>query len=115
MRIAPGEQGKAAPVVEPKNDQTRVVAKPAAKPEVVHRPDQKTTELSVPPGKIENGGPQGGDPRASMAPNAKTARVDQLPMDKSWFDQPVRPEGPARQDSQRTEPQRTEPQRADSQ
>jgi len=106
VRIAPGEHGKPAPVVEPKSDQTRVVPKP----EVVHRPDQKTTELSVPPGKIENGGPQGGDPRASMAPNAKTARVDQLPKaEPSWFDQAVRPESP------RQEPARTEPQRPDAQ
>ncbi|GLY55305.1 D-alanyl-D-alanine carboxypeptidase/D-alanyl-D-alanine-endopeptidase [Lentzea sp. NBRC 102530] len=45
------------------------------------KPDQRTTELAV--------------------PNAKTARVDQLPQsDKSWFDQPVRPDAPA----QRPEP-----------
>ncbi|MDT7784184.1 MAG: hypothetical protein QOF58_2603 [Pseudonocardiales bacterium] len=83
MRISPGDNNKPAPVVEPKNDQTRVVAKP----------EQKTTELSVP---------------------GKTARVDQLPMaDKSWFDQQVRPDGPARQEPARTEPQRTEPQRTE--
>ncbi|HEX8864816.1 MAG TPA: D-alanyl-D-alanine carboxypeptidase, partial [Lentzea sp.] len=85
-----------APVVEPKNDQTRVVPKP----------DQKTTELAVPPGK--------------------TARVDQLPdkvADKSWFDQPVRPEHAPRsqpQPQQLQQPtmrvdqlQRQEPKRAE--
>ncbi|MEV6242509.1 D-alanyl-D-alanine carboxypeptidase/D-alanyl-D-alanine-endopeptidase [Lentzea sp. NPDC051838] len=75
-----GEPPRAAPVriapaVEPKNDQTRVVPKP----------EQKTTDLTVP---------------------AKTARVDQLPMgEKSWFDQPVRPEAPA----PRPQPPRQEP------
>lgn len=74
VRIAPGDNGKPAPVVEPKNDQTRVVPKP----------EQKTTELAVPPGK--------------------TARVDQL-SEKSWFDQPVRAEAPA----PRPQPPRVEP------
>ncbi|MDX8051398.1 D-alanyl-D-alanine carboxypeptidase/D-alanyl-D-alanine-endopeptidase [Lentzea sp. BCCO 10_0798] len=102
-------QPRAVPVrVEPKNDRTRVVP----------RPEQKTTELSVPPGK--------------------TARVDQLPhLEQSWFDKPVksdrqqhqqqsRPEqtrrvdqlqgqAPPRQEPQRQEPQRQEPQRQEPQ
>ncbi|WP_191302491.1 D-alanyl-D-alanine carboxypeptidase/D-alanyl-D-alanine endopeptidase [Lentzea cavernae] len=84
--------------------------------------DQRTTELSV--------------------PNAKTARVDQLPnSEASWFDQAVRPEQqgrqaqrpeptkrvdqlqgqasqrqePPRQEPQRQEPQRQEPQRQEPQ
>jgi serine-type D-Ala-D-Ala carboxypeptidase/endopeptidase (penicillin-binding protein 4) len=80
MRISPG--------TEPKNDQTRVVAKP----------EQKTTELSVP---------------------GKTARVDQLPKSEpSWFDhqarseQPPRPQ-PPRQEPPRSEPPRPEPQRTE--
>jgi D-alanyl-D-alanine carboxypeptidase/D-alanyl-D-alanine-endopeptidase (penicillin-binding protein 4) len=104
------ETPRAAPVrIEPRGEQTRVVAKP----------DQKTTELAVPP--------------------AKTARVDQLPMSEpSWFDQPVRPDQqppreqpqrpeptmrvdqlqrqePQRQEPQRQEPQRQEPQRQEPQ
>ncbi|MGW6449033.1 D-alanyl-D-alanine carboxypeptidase/D-alanyl-D-alanine endopeptidase [Lentzea sp. NPDC055074] len=108
-------QPRALPVrVEPKNDQIRVVP----------RPEQRTTELSVPP--------------------AKTARVDQLPhLDQSWFDQTVRPDPqpapppqarpeprpeptrrvdqlqtqapPQRQEPQRQEPQRQEPQRQEPQ
>ncbi|MEU0882879.1 D-alanyl-D-alanine carboxypeptidase/D-alanyl-D-alanine-endopeptidase [Lentzea sp. NPDC005914] len=73
MRISPG--------AEPKNDQTRVVAKP----------EQRTTELSVP---------------------GKTARVDQLPMsDPSWFNQQVRPEQQPRPQPPRQEPARQEPAR----
>ncbi|RDI20889.1 D-alanyl-D-alanine carboxypeptidase/D-alanyl-D-alanine endopeptidase [Lentzea flaviverrucosa] len=106
-------QPRALPVrVEPKRDQTRVVP----------RPEQRTSELSVPPGK--------------------TARVDQLPhLEQSWFDQQVKPErqqhqqprpeqtkrvdqlqGQApprqeqpRQEQQRQEPQRQEPQRQEPQ
>ncbi|SDL14531.1 D-alanyl-D-alanine carboxypeptidase / D-alanyl-D-alanine-endopeptidase (penicillin-binding protein 4) [Lentzea albidocapillata subsp. violacea] len=93
-------QPRAVPVrVEPKKDQTRVVP----------RPEQRTAELSVPPGK--------------------TARVDQLPhLEPSWFDQQVRsdrqprPEqtkrvdqlqgqAPPRQEPQRQEPPRAEPAR----
>ncbi|MFJ5987444.1 D-alanyl-D-alanine carboxypeptidase/D-alanyl-D-alanine-endopeptidase [Lentzea sp. NPDC092896] len=68
-------QPRATPVrIEPKNDQTRVVP----------RPEQKTTELSV--------------------PNAKTARVDQLPnSEPSWFDQKTRPEQPPEQRRPRPE------------
>lgn len=81
------EPPRAAPVrIEPRGEQTRVVPKP----------DQKTTELAVPPGK--------------------TARVDQLPMSEpSWFDQPVRPDQqPTREQPQRPEPQRSEPQRPEA-
>ncbi|SMD21260.1 D-alanyl-D-alanine carboxypeptidase/D-alanyl-D-alanine endopeptidase [Lentzea albidocapillata] len=96
-------QPRAVPMrVEPKKDQTRVVP----------RPEQRTTELSVPPGK--------------------TARVDQLPhLEQSWFDQQVksdrqqhqpRPEqtkrvdqlqgqAPLRQEPPRQEPPRAEPAR----
>ncbi|MEV6714929.1 D-alanyl-D-alanine carboxypeptidase/D-alanyl-D-alanine-endopeptidase [Lentzea sp. NPDC051208] len=98
-------QPRAVPVrVEPKNDRTRVVP----------RLEQRTTELSVPPGK--------------------TARVDQLPhLEQSWFDKPVkserqqqqRPEqtkrvdqlqgqAPPRQESPRQEPQRQEPPRQEA-
>ncbi|MET9231508.1 D-alanyl-D-alanine carboxypeptidase/D-alanyl-D-alanine-endopeptidase [Lentzea sp. NPDC003310] len=101
-----GGQPRAVPVrIEPKGDQTRVVP----------RPEQRTTELSVPP--------------------AKTARVDQLPhLEQSWFDQPVQPEPqsqprpeptrrvdqllsppPPRQESQRQEAQRQEVPRPESQ
>ncbi|MCX2952495.1 D-alanyl-D-alanine carboxypeptidase/D-alanyl-D-alanine-endopeptidase [Lentzea sp. NEAU-D7] len=95
-------QPRALPVrVEPKNDRTRVVP----------RPEQRTTELSVPP--------------------AKTARVDQLPhLEQSWFDKPAKPDrqqhqqprpeqtrrvdqlqgqAPPRQEPPRQEPQRQEP------
>lgn len=74
-------QPRALPVrVEPKGDQTRVVP----------RPEQRTTDLSVPP--------------------AKTARVDQLPhLEQSWFDQTVRPDPqPAPPPQARPEPPRPE-------
>lgn len=65
--------------IEPKNDQTRVVP----------RPEQRTTELSV--------------------PNAKTARVDQLPnSEPSWFDQTGRPDQPPEQRRPRPEQPRPE-------
>ncbi|WP_434451642.1 D-alanyl-D-alanine carboxypeptidase/D-alanyl-D-alanine endopeptidase [Lentzea sp. E54] len=59
-----------------------------------------------------------------MPPNAKTARVDQLPNpDQSWFDRPVRSDRqgqeqrqqPQRAEAQRPEPQRPEPQRLEPQ
>ncbi|SFR15465.1 D-alanyl-D-alanine carboxypeptidase / D-alanyl-D-alanine-endopeptidase (penicillin-binding protein 4) [Lentzea waywayandensis] len=73
-------QPRATPVrIEPKNDQTRVVP----------RPEQRTTELSV--------------------PNAKTARVDQLPnSEPSWFDQTGRPDQPPEQRRPRPEQPRPE-------
>ncbi|WP_439662768.1 D-alanyl-D-alanine carboxypeptidase/D-alanyl-D-alanine endopeptidase [Lentzea sp. HUAS TT2] len=69
-------QPRAVPVrIEPKGEQTRVVP----------RPDQRTSELSV--------------------PNAKTARVDQLPhSEPSWFDQKGRP------DQQPARPEQRQPQ-----
>ncbi|MFJ8964485.1 D-alanyl-D-alanine carboxypeptidase/D-alanyl-D-alanine-endopeptidase [Lentzea sp. NPDC102401] len=71
-------QPRATPVrIEPKNDQIRVVP----------RPEQKTTELSV--------------------PNAKTARVDQLPnSEPSWFDKTNRPDQqPARPEQRQPRPE----------
>lgn len=75
-------QPRATPTrIEPKNDQTRVVP----------RPEQRTTELSV--------------------PNAKTARVDQLPnSEPSWFDKKSRPEQqPARPEQRQPRPEQQRP------